>query len=707
MNLNRKQFKLEYAGRPLVLEVSGIAGQTNASVMATYNDSTVLATAVMSKRDKESSYFPLTVDFEERFYAVGKVLGSRFVRREGKASEEAVLSGRVIDRTIRPLFDQRMRREVQVVITILSLNEDEDLDFLALNAASTALAISDIPWGGPVGGVKIVRKNGQTLLNPKNSDIADGFEFSAFVAGPKGRINMIELEGFEASEAQVAEGFAVGQQEIDKLIAFQKSIVAEIGRAKQEVKLAVDDPKLKEAIVSFTAGKFDEVIYLKNPVERDKKIETIEAELATHLAEQGFESSMIKSAHHIVEEIINGIVHKNILEKGQRPDGRSIDQLRDLYGEVGLLKRTHGSALFARGTTQSLAVATIAPPGQEQTIETMSFSGTRRFMLHYNFPQYSVGEVGPFRGPGRREIGHGALAEKALKNLFPKKEEFPYTVRVVSEILSSNGSSSMATVCAATLALMDAGVPIKKPAAGIAMGLMTRSTGEGESEQVADYKVLTDLQGYEDHYGDMDFKVAGTKDGITAIQMDVKIKGLTVEMLTTALKQAATARYKILDLITSVLPAPRTEISPLAPLIMTLRVDPSQIGSIIGPGGKTINGIIDKTGCMAIDIDDDGLVFVSGKDKATTLAAYSEVMSIVKEYKVGEIVEGPIVKILEFGAIVQIDSGHDGMIHVSELKQGFVKKVEDVVKVGDIVKVKIIKVEPNGKIGLSLKAMQS
>lgn len=706
MNLNRKQFTLEYAGRSLVMEVSAIAGQANASVMATYNETTVLATAVMSKREKELGYFPLMVDFEERFYAVGKVLGSRFVRREGKSSEEAVLSGRVIDRTIRPLFDQRMRREVQVVITILSLNEEEDLDFLALNAASTALAISDIPWNGPVGGVKIVRKNGQILINPKNTEISDGFEFATFVAGPKGRINMVELEGFEATEAQVAEGFAVGQAEIDKLIAFQQSIVKEIGQKKMEVKLAVDDPKLKEAVTAFTAGKFDDVIYMKDPVARDKQTETIEAELAAHLATLGFESAQIKSAHHIIEEIIDGIVHKNILENGKRPDGRGITDLRDLYGEVGLLKRTHGSALFARGTTQSLAVATIAPPGQEQTIETMGFSGKKRFMLHYNFPQYSVGEVGFFRGPGRREIGHGALAEKALKNLFPKKEVFPYAVRVVSEILSSNGSSSMATVCAATLALMDAGVPIIKPAAGIAMGLMTRSTGEGENEQIADYKVLTDLQGYEDHYGDMDFKVAGTKDGITAIQMDVKIKGLTVEMLTVALKQALDARHKILDLITGVIPAPRPEISPLAPLIMTLRVDPSQIGSIIGPGGKTINGIIDATGCMAIDIDDDGLVFVSGKDKETTLAAYNAVSAIVKEYKVGEIVEGPIIKILEFGAIVDIGGGRDGMIHVSELKAGFVKKVEDVVKVGDIVKVKIIKAE-GGKIGLSLKAMSA
>ncbi len=697
MNLNRKQFKLDYAGRELILEVSQVAGQASAAVMGTYNDTTVLATVVMSKRDKESSYFPLMVDFEERFYAVGKVLGSRFVRREGKASEEAVLSGRVIDRTIRPLFDQRMRREVQVVITILSLNEEEDLDFLALNTASTALAISDIPWAGPVGGVKMVRKNGQLLINPKNTEIADGFEFSMFVAGPIGRISMIELEGFEASEAVVAEGFSAGQKEIDRLIAFQQKIIKEIGKPKQEVKLAVDDPKLKETIIAFTASRLESLVYMKDPVSRDRDIETLEAELAQHLQTSGFDIAAIKGSHHIVEEIIDDIVHKNILKKGKRPDGRAIDEIRDLYGEVGLLKRTHGSALFIRGSTQALAVATIAPPGQEQTIETMSFSGKRRFLLHYNFPQYSVGEVGPFRGPGRREIGHGALAEKALRNLIPPKDQFPYTVRLVSEILSSNGSSSMATVCAGTLALMDAGVPIKKPAAGIAMGLMT--------DDKDNYKVLTDLQGYEDHYGDMDFKVAGTAGGVTAIQMDVKMKGLTLDMLKTALAQAATARAKILEVITKVLPAPRPELSPLAPLIMTIKIDPSQIGSVIGPGGKVINGIIDKTGCMAIDIDDDGLVFVSGKDKATTLVAYNEVLAIVKEYKVGEIVEGPVIKILEFGAIVQIDSGHDGMIHVSELKQGFVKKVEDVVKIGDIIKAKIIKAEPNGKIGLSIKQL--
>ncbi len=697
MNLNRKQFKLDYAGRELILEVSQVAGQASAAVMGTYNDTTVLATVVMSKRDKESSYFPLMVDFEERFYAVGKVLGSRFVRREGKASEEAVLSGRVIDRTIRPLFDQRMRREVQVVITILSLNEEEDLDFLALNTASTALAISDIPWAGPVGGVKMVRKNGQLLINPKNTEIADGFEFSMFVAGPIGRISMIELEGFEASEAVVAEGFSAGQKEIDRLIAFQQKIIKEIGKPKQEVKLAVDDPKLKETIIAFTASRLESLVYMKDPVSRDRDIETLEAELAQHLQTSGFDIAAIKGSHHIVEEIIDDIVHKNILKKGKRPDGRAIDEIRDLYGEVGLLKRTHGSALFIRGSTQALAVATIAPPGQEQTIETMSFSGKRRFLLHYNFPQYSVGEVGPFRGPGRREIGHGALAEKALRNLIPPKDQFPYTVRLVSEILSSNGSSSMATVCAGTLALMDAGVPIKKPAAGIAMGLMT--------DDKDNYKVLTDLQGYEDHYGDMDFKVAGTAGGVTAIQMDVKMKGLTLDMLKTALAQAATARAKILEVITKVLPAPRPELSPLAPLIMTIKIDPSQIGSVIGPGGKVINGIIDKTGCMAIDIDDDGLVFVSGKDKATTLVAYNEVLAIVKEYKVGEIVEGPVIKILEFGAIVQIDSGHDGMIHVSELKQGFVKKVEDVVKIGDIIKAKIIKAEPKGKIGLSIKQL--
>lgn len=698
MDLQKKQFSIEYAGRPLTLEVSKVAEQANAAVIGRYGDSAVLVTTVMSEGDKGVNYFPLIVDYEERFYAVGKILGSRFVRREGKASEEAVLSGRIIDRTIRPLFDHRMRREVQVVITILSLDEEEDLDFLALVTASTALSISNIPWAGPVGGIKIVKKDGQLLLNPKNSALGDNFEFQMFASGPKDRINMIEVEGLEAKEDSVVEGFELAQKEINKLIEFQNKIVSQIGKTKETVKLSELDKAVKEKIIDFLSGKLESAVYAGSKAEHEAGLKKLSEDLEAYLTSEGVDEKNIALAEHVLEELITEVVHKNALASGKRPDGRKIDEVRELHSEVSLLKKAHGSALFIRGTTQSLAVATVAPPGTEQLIETMSFSGKKRFLLHYNFPPYSVGEVGPFRGPGRREIGHGALAEKALRNQIPAKEQFPYTVRVVSEILSSNGSSSMATVCASTLALMDAGVPIKKPVAGIAMGLMSDAQQEN-------FKVLTDLAGAEDHYGDMDFKVAGTADGITAIQLDVKIKGLTMTMIKDTLTAAKKARLHILSSMLSVLPKPRPELSPLAPLIMSLQIHPSQIGSVIGSGGKTINGIIEKTGAISIDIDDNGLVFIAGKDKATTEAAFKEVQAIVKEYQVGEVVEGPIVKILEFGAILQIDSGHDGMIHISELKDGFVKKVEDVIKLGDTVKAKIIKVEPNGKIGLSVKSL--
>lgn len=698
MDLKTQKFELEYAGRTLSLETSRLAEQANAAVLGTYGNSTVLATVVMGKKDKESGWFPLSVEYEERFYAVGKILGSRFVRREGKSSEEAVLSGRVIDRTIRPLFNQRMRRDVQVVVTILSYDEDDDLDFLALTSASTALAISDVPWDGPVAGVKIVQtKKGEMLINPKNSELVD-VNYQLFASGPVDRINMIEAEGIEASEAEALKGFELAQAEINKLVAFQNSIVAKIGKKKQVVQLAELDEALKAKVSAFVAGKLEPAIYAPTKMEHEAGLAKIFADLADSLKAEGADAVTLKAGADILEEMINDIVHKTAIEKGKRPDGRGVTDIRELHAQVGLLKQTHGSALFIRGNTQSLSVATIGTPGQEQTIETMTFSGKKRFMLHYNFPQYSVGETGPFRGPGRREIGHGALAEKALKNMIPSKENFPYAVRVVSEITSSNGSSSMATVCACTLALMDAGVPIAKPVAGIAMGLMSAN-----NEQ--DFKVLTDLQGAEDHYGDMDFKVAGTKDGITAIQLDVKIKGLTMAMIKQTLEQARVARMQILDVITGALPAPRKEISPLAPLIMSIKIDPSKIGAVIGSGGKTINGIIEKTGCIAIDIDDDGLVYVSGKDKQTTMAAYNEVVAIVKDYEVGEIVEGEVVKILDFGAIVQLDANHDGMIHVSELKDGFVKTVSEVVKLGDHVRAKVTKVEPNGKIGLSLKAM--
>ena len=704
--LDPKIFETEYAGKKLVFEVSRVAEQANAAVVGSYGDSTVLATVVMGEKDSDRDYLPLSVEYEERFYAVGKILGSRFIRREGRPSDEAVLSGRVVDRSIRPLFDQRIRRDIQVVLTIFSLDEEDDLDFLALNTASVALAISDVPWGGPVSGVKIARKDGKLILNPQNSEIVTGFEFQMFAAGPKDLINMIEFEGIEAREEGALDGFKLAQEEIDKLIVFQAGIAKKIGKKKAEIHRATPEEDLKCKVSAFLRPKLESAIYITDEGERGEAFKKIHDELTTYLVQDlQIDEKAHHSIHPIMDEVISDIVHTNIIEREKRPDLRKIDEIRPLHAEVGMLKRTHGSALFVRGSTQALAVATIAPPGQEQTLETMSFSGKRRFLLHYNFPPYSVGETGPFRGPGRREIGHGALAEKAIRNMIPEKTIFPYALRVVSEILSSNGSSSMATVCASTLAMMDAGVPLKKPVAGIAMGLAVAQhpTSNGKYQK---FKVLTDLQGYEDYYCDMDFKIAGTRDGVTVIQLDVKIPGLTHEIIAQTLTQAKDARLKILDVMARVLPAPRPEISPLAPLIMTIKIDSSQIGSVIGPGGKVINGIIERTGCMAIDIDDDGTVFISGKDKKTTEAAYSEVKSIVKEYAIGDIVEGTVIKILDFGAIVDLGGGRDGMIHVSELKNGFVQKVEDVVKLGDFVRAKVVKVQ-DGKIGLSLKALQA
>jgi len=700
MDLNRKQFTTEFAGRKLSLEVSRLAEQASAAVLGTYDDTSVLVTVVMEDQDKKgANYFPLVVDYEERFYAAGKIIGSRFIRREGRPSEEAILSGRIVDRTIRPLFDHRMRRPVQVVVTILSIDEENDPDFIALLTASVALSISNIPWQGPVAGIKLMKRKGESeyIVNPKNSEIKEGFELVSFTAGTSDRINMIELEGIEASEEATAGAFEEGLKQIQKLIDWQKGIIREMADKKAEVPLSEPHPEMKDSIKNFLSGKIEKAMYVKDKTLREKSLAALEDELVAFLTEAGADASGIEAAKHFFEAEIDDTVHKNILEKNLRPDGRGLDEVRELYGEVGLFKRTHGSGLFMRGNTQSLAITTLGPPSAEQLVETIEFTGKRRFLLHYNFPSYSVGETGPFRGPGRREIGHGALASKALKNMIPLPGEFPYTIRVVSEVLSSNGSSSMATVCAATLSLMDAGVPIKKMVAGIAMGLMSDDKGN--------YKILTDIQGPEDHYGDMDFKVAGTKDGITAVQMDVKINGLTPKMLSEALDKAKDARLHILKVMEKVLSKPRENVSSFAPVILTVQISPDKIGEVIGPGGKVINGIIRDTGALAIDIEEDGLIFVTADTKEKAEKALNEVKSIVKTFAVGEIVEGEVVKILEFGAIVQLGPRQDGMIHVSELKDGFVKKVEDVVKIGDFVRAKVVRVE-DGRIGLSLKAMK-
>lgn len=701
MDLQKKIFKTEFAGQPLSLETSTLAHQANGAVIGKYGGNTVLVTAVMGSEDKDSDYFPLSVDYEERFYAAGKILGSRFVRREGRPGEEAILSGRIIDRTIRPLFDHRLRRETQVVVTILEIDGETDLEFITLLTASTAIAISDIPWNGPVAGIKMLFDGSKLTLNPKAADIKAVWPaekgFLSFVSGTADKINMIELEGVDADESEVAKAYALAQKEMAKLIDWQKGIVKEIGKPKSNVHMAEPDEKLVKMVHEYLGdGKLEKAMYIKNKAEQHRKLAEVQDGLKALLAADNREEKDLMLANHLFERFTDDLVHKKILESETRPDGRKLDEIRDLHAEVGVLQRAHGSALFIRGETQALVVATIAPPGSEQLMESMRGTVERRFMLHYNFPPYSTGETGRVGAPGRREIGHGSLAEKAVKNLIPSEDEFPYVIRVVSEVLSSNGSSSQATTCGAVLSLMDAGVPIKKAVAGIAMGMMTGAKGE--------YKVLTDIQGPEDHYGDMDFKVAGSADGVRAVQMDVKIDGLTNKMLVDGLAQAKKARLEILKVMNKAISEPRKEVSQYAPVILRLDIEPDQIGEVIGPGGKVINGIIERTGALTIDIEQDGRVLIAGPNKETAQAAFREVEAITKDYLVGDIVEGPVVKILEFGAIVEFSPGRDGMIHVSELKDGFVKKVEDVVKLGQVVKAKIIKSEM-GKIGLSLKGM--
>lgn len=678
-----------------MLELSSLAEQANAAVLAKYGDTAVLVTAVMGGKDAPLDYLPLKVDYEERFYAAGKIIGSRFIRREGRPSEEATLAGRLVDRTIRPLFDQRIRREIQVVTTVLAYDEENEPEFLGLIATSLALGVSDIPWNGPVGGVRVAKIGKEFMVNPNSSDLRKPeWKFDSFVSGPKGRINMVELAGDEAEEADVLTAFELAQKEIDRLVDFQNGIIKEIGKPKVSLKFSEPAPELKSAAEEFLAGRLEAALYQPDKITQQAKMTELKEQFYAYLAEKFGESDM-KAAEAFWDIALDRLVHENILKNDRRPDGRGLAELRKLDGEVGLFNRTHGSALFIRGNTQALAVVTLAAPGAEQLIETMETTGKRRFMLHYNFPPYSVGEIGFFRGPGRREIGHGSLAEKALRPLIPPMDKFPYTIRVVSEILSSNGSSSMATVCAGSMALMDAGVPIRKPAAGIAMGLMLDDQGN--------FKVLTDIQGPEDHYGDMDFKIAGTDAGVNSVQLDVKIHGLTMPMIQKTLEQAREARLQILNFMQSVIAAPRQQISRHAPNVIQLKINPVKIGMVIGPGGRMINGLIRDLGLATIDIEEDGSVFIAAADKAKAEEAASQIKALTREFTVGEIVQGRVVKIMEFGAIVDLGGGQDGMIHVSELKNGFVKNVTDVVNVGDFVTAKVIRVEDSGRIALSLK----
>ena len=678
------------------LEFSKIAEQASTSLIARAGDTMVLATATMSENDSSMPFFPLRVDVEERFSAGGKILGSRFMRREGRPSDEATLMARLIDRTIRPLFDQRSRRDTQVVITVLSVDGENPVDAIALVAASAALHCSSIPHGGPFSGVRIAQIDGKMVVNPTRSQYDNKErDFSLVAAGPKGRINMIEFEGNEATEEVVFEALKKGQEEIDKLCAFVEEVHAKEGNEKEEIVIPWISDEAQSLITPLVASMGEGALFGASRKERKAAEDTLKEAATKALVEKE-----IEEPSNLVGAFIDGELKKMVmsqaLDNKRRMDGRSMDVVRDLEAEVGLLPRTHGSSLFLRGSTQSLGTATLGAPGSEQLLENIREGAVKeRFMLHYNFPPYSTGSVGPFRSAGRREIGHGALAHKALEAVMPSQEEFPYVVRVVSDILSSNGSSSMASVCAGTLALMDAGVPIKKPVAGIAMGLASDNDR---------FEVLTDLQGSEDHFGNMDFKVAGTDTGITAIQLDTKIAGLTSEMIEQTLSDAKKARLQILKVITDTISEPRKEMSKYAPVLEQLTISVDKIGTLIGPGGKTINGLVEEYGLEGIDVTDEGIVTISAATGEHLADALKKITALTHEYEVGEIVEGEVVKLLEFGAIVDF-GGRDGMIHVSEMSQEFVEKASDIVELGQIVKAKIVRVD-NGKIGLSLKRLQ-
>ncbi len=694
-NMNSQKFNTRFGSAELGVELTPLAGQANGHVLVKLGDTTVLITAVMSQKPREGGdYFPLMVDYEEKFYAAGKILGSRFIKRESRPSEEAILVSRLIDRTIRPRFDLRMRNEVQVVATVLSLDNENDADLAALLGASLALSLSDIPWDGPVAGVRIGRVEDKWLVGPTFEERAKS-EIDLVVSGTGEKINMIEAGAKELPEELVIEALERGHQEIKKLIEFQNEIINKHRAAKSGVPLLAREGPLRDKLVKNFSAKIARAMWEKEKTLRNERTALLKDEWKNY-AKSEFPESTPAEIDYLWEEELDQIIHRRIITEGVRPDGRKMDELRSLSAEVSALPRVHGSGLFIRGETQALSMLTLGSPGDEQTIEGMEIRGKRRFMHHYNFPPYSTGEVKPMRGPGRREIGHGALAERALAPLIPSREDFPYTIRIVSEILSSNGSSSMASVCGSTLALFDAGVPMKKAAAGVAMGLMM----ENESH----YKVLTDIQGPEDHYGDMDFKAAGTAEGITALQMDVKIDGVTVKILEDTLAQAKAARLEILTVMKKAISEPRPELSPYAPRIKVLKIDPEKIGALIGPGGKMINAIIAATG-VAIDIEDDGSVFITSESEKGMDEALIMIKQVTREYKPGEMLEGTVSRIFDFGAMVEVGPKQDGLVHISELAPWRVNRVEDIVNVGDKIKVMVRNIDEQGRLNLSLKSV--
>ncbi len=692
-----KKYQYKLAGRPLIIETGKMAKQANGAVMVRYGDTVVLVTAVVSPQPREGiDFFPLLVDYEEKLYAVGKIPGS-FLRREGRPTESAILAARTIDRPIRPLFPDGFRNDVQVVATVLSVDPDCPADTTAMIGASAALSISEIPFQGPIAGVHVGRVNGEFVINPtsKQAELSD---LDLIVAGSKDAIMMVEAGAKEVPEEQILEAILFGHEEIKKLVAFQEEIKAEIGKEPLAVELYEPDPEIVEAVKAFATEKLIAALTTSEKLEREALIDQVKEETHQHFLDNLGEEVYAEKARDIstaLDAIIKNEVRRMIVEERKRIDGRELDEIRPISCEVGVLPRTHGSGLFTRGQTQVLSVVTLGRSSEEQILEGLEDEESKRYIHHYNFPAYSVGEVKPMRGPGRREIGHGALAERALLPVIPSEEEFPYTIRVVSEVLESNGSTSQASVCGSTLALMDAGVPIKKPVAGIAMGLVKYQD---------QFTILTDIQGLEDHLGDMDFKVAGTRDGVTAVQMDIKVSGISKEILQEALAQARKGRLFILDKMAEAIAEPRPELSAYAPRMITMTIDPDKIRDVIGPGGKMIRKIIEETG-VEIDIEDDGRVFISSMDSKAGEEAKAIIERLTSDVEVGKTYLGKVVRIMNFGAFVEILPGKEGLVHISQLALERVAKVEDVVNIGDEILVKVIEIDRQGRINLSRKAL--
>ena len=695
----QETFKIELGERELNVDVRNLAEQASGSCLVQYGGTMVLATAVISKYEREGiDFFPLTVDYEERYYAAGKILGSRYIRRESRPSDEAIVTSRLIDRAIRPLFPENLKRETQVVITCLSWDRENDPDLIGLIGASLVLSNSEIPWSGPISALRVGQINGKFVLNPTYEE-RERSNFDLVLAGIEKNkeilINMIEAEGEEIPEEIILEAVEFAKPHLKKIIDFQNQIIKKVGKEKISIEAPVRDLELEKEIKEFLGNRLEKALFQPKKKERIDEVNNLKEELAYFI--EGKYPGMGKTAtsRDFFEKEIERLVHENVIKSKKRPDGRSLEEIRKLECQAGLLPRTHGSGLFIRGQTKALSILTLGALGDVRLLEGMEIVGKKRFMHHYNFPPYSTGEVKPIRGPGRRDIGHGMLVEKALLPIIPSFEEFPYTIRVVSEILSSNGSTSMASASSSSLALMDAGVPIKSAVAGIALGLMIDEKGN--------YQILTDIQGPEDHHGDMDFKVAGTKKGITAIQMDVKTLGIDEKILKEVLNRGKKARLQILEEIKKVLPGPRAELSPFAPRILTIQINPEKIREVIGPGGKVINEIIEECG-VSIDIEDTGKVFVTAEKEEAAKKAISWIKNITREIKVGEVFQGKVKRILDFGAFVEIFPGQEGLVHISQLAPFRVEKVEDIVKIGDIVPVKVISIDEHGRINLSLKA---